>query len=249
MAARKFIDVLSLGLALLAAAAAGAETVEDVVQDALLLIEQDQPAGAVPVLRRAVELDPDNAVVRHSLGYALWRIGQVDAAAVELERALDLSPGNPDTRYILGRIVATRASALIESQKPGQAVPLLQRAADLAPGEAGIHHYLGYALWSSGSPDEAALAFERALELAPENAYTMYFLGRIAASRGQTERATELYEAVVDSGSPVYDTHQQRRPTSERERLRRPWRPRSWLFGKSRVTERCTTSWDGFSSN
>jgi Flp pilus assembly protein TadD len=190
-------------------AAPGAETVVELIRHALILIEKDQPAVALPVLRKASAVAPDDATVRHYLGYALWRIGQADAAAVELERALDLAPGNTDTQYILGRIVASRAAALIESQKPAEAVPLLRRASDLAPNEPGIHHYLGYALWSSGKPDDAAVAFTKALELAPDNAYTMYFLGRIAASQGETSRAIELYESVVASGNPIYDTLQQ----------------------------------------
>ena len=175
----------------------------------MALMEEEKPAAALPLLRRAADLAPDDAGVRHYLGYALWRIGQADAAAVELERALKLAPGNSDTLYILGRIAASRAGALIEAQKPAAALPLLRKAARLAPDEAGIHHYLGYALWSTGKPDEAAVAFRRALELAPDNVYTMYFLGRIAASRGQDDRAIELYEAMVAAGEPIYDTYQQ----------------------------------------
>ena len=209
MTASAFIRILAFGLVLLTVAAPGVETARDLFQNARTLIEKEKPAAALPLLQRAADLAPDDAAVRHYLGYALWRIGQADAAEIELKRALKLAPDHTETLYILGRIAASRAAALIETQKPAEAVPLLQRAVILAPNEAGIHHYLGYALWSTGKPDEAAVAFTKALELAPGNAYTMYFLGRIAASRGQSERAIELYEAMLASGEPIYDTYQQ----------------------------------------
>ena len=139
-----FIGVPAFCLVLLTAAAPAAETARDLFDDAMALMEEEKLAAAVPLLRRAADLAPEDAAVRHYLGYALWRIGQGDAAAVELERALKLAPGNADTMYILGRIAAARAGALIETQKPAEALPLLQSAAGLAPNEAGIHHYLGY---------------------------------------------------------------------------------------------------------
>ena len=87
-----FIGAPAFYLALLTAAAPAAETARDLFHDAMALMEEEKPAAAVPLLRRAADLAPDDAPVRHYLGYALWRIGQADAAAIELERALKLAP-------------------------------------------------------------------------------------------------------------------------------------------------------------
>src|SRR2546426_577004 len=68
------------------------------------LIEKDQFSAAVERLRKAAALTPNQARVRHYLGYALWKLGQTGPATIEFERALRLDPQNTYTRYFLGRI-------------------------------------------------------------------------------------------------------------------------------------------------
>lgn len=102
-----------------------------------------------------------------------------------------------------------QASALLEKGRATDAVPLLRKAARLAPADAAIRHYLGYALWEEGHADAAAAEFGRALELDSSNLYTRYFLARIAQSQQQLDRATALYEEILARGKPVYDTWRQ----------------------------------------
>src|SRR2546425_7231440 len=96
---------------------------------------------------------------------------------------------------------------LIEKQRPGAAIPLLRRAAELVPREGKIHHYLGYAFLINGQPDAAKGEFEEALKLSPDNVYTKDFLGRILYSENHIEQAIQLYEAIIASGMPIYDTY------------------------------------------
>lgn len=101
-----------------------------------------------------------------------------------------------------------RAADLIEKEQFSAAIPLLQKAAALAPNEGRIHHYLGYALWKTHEWNDATTEFDRALKLEPNNPYTKYFQARIAYSQNHVDRAIYLYEAVNASGSPVFDTYQ-----------------------------------------
>lgn len=44
--------------------------------------------------RRAVDAQPDNSESRFGLGYALWKQGKIDEAAVQMREACNLSPEN-----------------------------------------------------------------------------------------------------------------------------------------------------------
>jgi Flp pilus assembly protein TadD len=100
------------------------------------------------------------------------------------------------------------AAALIEKEQFSAAIPVLQKAAALAPNEARIHHYLGYAFWKAGEWRAATTEFDQALKLEPNNPYTEYFQARIAYSMNHLNQAIALYEAVIASGNPVFDTYQ-----------------------------------------
>jgi tetratricopeptide (TPR) repeat protein len=99
------------------------------------------------------------------------------------------------------------AAAHIEKENYSAAIPLLKKALVLAPREGRIHHYLAYAYWRTDQFDAAKKEFQRALELEPNNAYTQYFLARILYNEGENDQAVRLYEAIVASGTPIYDTY------------------------------------------
>ncbi len=60
------------------------------------------------VIRKLVELAPNDPDIRASLGWALFSTGQVDAARVELERALVLDPANARARYYFANFLEYR---------------------------------------------------------------------------------------------------------------------------------------------
>jgi tetratricopeptide (TPR) repeat protein len=101
-----------------------------------------------------------------------------------------------------------QAADLIEKEQFSAAIPLLQKAVILAPNEGPIHHYLGYALWKTHEWNGATAEFEKALKLDPNDPYTKYFQARIAYSQNQVDRAIHLYEEVINSDRPIFDTYQ-----------------------------------------
>ena len=73
------------------------------------MIEKDRFAAAIPLLRQAADLDPQEARTHHYLGYALWKTRQWSAASAEFETAHKLEPGNPYTEYFQARIAIPKA--------------------------------------------------------------------------------------------------------------------------------------------
>jgi len=57
---------------------------------------------AFKMLRRAVELEPDDGYIVDSLGWAYFKLGRYDEAVKYLERAVDLKPGDPTINDHLG---------------------------------------------------------------------------------------------------------------------------------------------------
>ncbi len=56
------------------------------------------------LLRRAVDLRPNDGYIIDSLGWAHYRLGQYDAALRELEKAIELKPGDPVINDHLGDV-------------------------------------------------------------------------------------------------------------------------------------------------
>jgi Flp pilus assembly protein TadD len=64
---------------------------------------------AVPVFRRAAEIEPRNSRARQNLARALLASGNVSEAAAHAQEALALTPGDPAARALLAQIQASQA--------------------------------------------------------------------------------------------------------------------------------------------
>jgi len=79
------------------------------------LLDQARAAEAIPLLRRALAINPKCAACHGKLGRALQATGQPKQAVPELERAVALSPKDPKLHYALGR--AYRAAGMTAKAK------------------------------------------------------------------------------------------------------------------------------------
>lgn len=69
---------------------------------ASFLLEKGQAADAIPLLEKAIAIEPQCADCHGKLGRALEATGQYDAAVTELEKAVALSPKDAKLHYALG---------------------------------------------------------------------------------------------------------------------------------------------------
>jgi Flp pilus assembly protein TadD len=100
------------------------------------------------LLRRVIELKPDNAHAHNALGYSLAdRSQRLPEARVLIQRALELSPGDPFITDSLGWVEFRLGNA-------EEALRLLRRAYAARPDpEIGAH--LGEVLWALDQREEA----------------------------------------------------------------------------------------------
>ncbi len=112
--------------------------------------------AALPNLRKAVELGPEQPVALNYLGYAQVERGEnLDAATALLERASALRPDD-------AAIADSLAWAYFRRGDVAKALPLLEKAAQSEPGSATINEHLGDAYWKSGRRFEARYSWRAA---------------------------------------------------------------------------------------
>jgi len=151
----------------------------------------DDVAGAIRSYRKAVELNPKNAMGHSNLGGLLVNKGETDEGERHLRQALELNPELPAACYNLGMLHARRG------QVP-KALEHLSTAARLEPDNPAIRADLGSLLCATGKFLEGERQLRDALRLDARNAQAHYALGRLAFRLGRVEQGVaHLGQAVA----------------------------------------------------
>jgi tetratricopeptide (TPR) repeat protein len=88
-----------------------------------LLVKQNRPADAEPLLRRALELDPNWAKAHFALGKVLLSLDRKDDALAAVQRAVALDPEFADAHYKLAQLYRLRG----ETDKANAELRLFER--------------------------------------------------------------------------------------------------------------------------
>lgn len=138
-------------------------------------------AAALPMLRRAVELAPQEPAALNYLGYAQVDRGENVAEATRmLERAHALAPKDPAIADSLGW-ARFRAGDL------KAALPLIEGAAREAPDDVEINEHLGDLYWRAGRRVEARYAW-RAASVSAEGADAARLASKVANGPASSQR-------------------------------------------------------------
>lgn len=124
------------------------------------------------MLRRSIELKPDNAHPYNALGYSLAdRNVRLDEARALIRKALDLRPGDPFIQDSLGWLE-------FRSGRVAEALALLRQAYQSRP-DAEIAAHLGEVMWSQGERDEAIRIWRKAQSRDAQNESLVETLKRL----------------------------------------------------------------------
>ncbi len=113
--------------------------------------------------------------------------GDRERARLYLDRALSFAPQNDV-------ILVSYAAVLIQLGRPGDAIPLAERATRAAPNSADAWMILGFADYSADRLPQAVIAWKRSLALRPDDNVQKYL------ARAQRELTTESDFSQADSG-------------------------------------------------
>lgn len=118
-------------------------------------------AGAVPDLRKAVELNPKLAEAHAWYGQALLRTGDQAGAAAEFRKELELNPADFMSNLQMG--VLTR-----QDQDYAAARRYLDRALRSRPGDPGVRYQLATIDLAAGNVEEARRTLEKLVAESPQ---------------------------------------------------------------------------------
>ena len=161
------------------------------------------PASFAAILEltgRALAIEPTLAGAQALRGFALMATGDAAAAELCFRQAIALESGHPGIHYAYAR-------ACVQLGRKEEAVSLLRRAADLAPGDVGYLNTLAALYRSLGRGAEAEVAAreslarsERRLAEHPASTLAAFTGARALAALGETERALEWADRALGLG-------------------------------------------------
>ncbi len=146
--------------------------------------------GAVRQFRKALELNPQNAIAHSNLGGVLVTQGAVEEGVTHLKEALRLDPTNGSPYYNLGMLRAREG-------KVDEAVELLTRAVRYRPEIADAQRVLGALLCNRGAVAEGVRHLSEAARLDPRDAVARFCLGKAQAAQGRMADAVRELSAAV----------------------------------------------------
>ncbi|MCW5609417.1 MAG: PEP-CTERM system TPR-repeat protein PrsT [Rubrivivax sp.] len=183
--------LLALAAALLVAGCFGPGA-DELLQTARSALDREEYASAGIAARNLLKDEPESAAARFVLGRALYAAGDLEGAAIELERAQRF--GHPDTELL------PALAALRLAQKRPQEVVDTWVATSLPDAAAGarLRVLVAQAFRDLNRPDEAARAAAEALAMAPASPEAQVMAARVQADRGELEPALQAAAALVE---------------------------------------------------
>ncbi|MBA4393134.1 MAG: hypothetical protein C0407_06250 [Desulfobacca sp.] len=224
-----FMLGLILVSACLAACAASIQNQEQALVHLRLgdsLLQEGRPTQALTELIKAVDLDPNNPVIRNFLGITYLEKGMVRPAIDQFEKALLLDPEYVEIHNNLGTALLKEGrvqesikefslalnhplyatphfaqynlgQAYYSLKDYGKAQEYYQEALKISPAYSLAYHGLGLALKAAKNPVEASEAFKKAIEHAPTFAQAHYDLGEVFLELDQQSLARLAFKEVI----------------------------------------------------
>jgi tetratricopeptide (TPR) repeat protein len=143
------------------------------VDMAQLLIERDQAAEAIPLLRTALQLNPENVNVLYLLARAAYRSQDVEAFKQVVADLESTETGRPLALAMQAELLYEEGDAERDLVKIQQALDMFQEVKELAPNLPKPYVYRARFLLDNGRVYDALLDVDRALERSPRDAQAL----------------------------------------------------------------------------
>jgi tetratricopeptide (TPR) repeat protein len=148
------------------------------------------PARAVELISKAIQIDPGNAVAYSNRGIALQKLERWDAALCDYDQAIAIQPD-------LALAHCNRGNVLKELEEWDAAIASYDRAIAIDPRLAEAHSNRGAALQMRNRCAEALLSLDRALEIRPDYPDAHCNRGNVLEELGQWDAALASYDRAI----------------------------------------------------
>jgi len=157
--------------------------------------QQNQFDLAIAAFQEVIKRDSGNEKAFDNLGLSLEAKNQVEAATAAYKKAIELdetASSHSEQAYLNLGVLLSKSNRFTE------AIPLLARAAEIAPGEFRVHYELAKTYFESAQWQSARQQAEQAVKLNPKDSSTHYLLGRVYQRLGRKELADEEFRRTSE---------------------------------------------------
>lgn len=161
---------------------------DDLVRAAEVYQRLERYDEAIPILERALVLEPESTQAMFWLGASYERSGRGADAESVLQDLLDIDPNHAPALNYLGYMWADQGENL------DRALVLVQQAVALEPENGAYIDSLGWTHFQLGQYEEARGHLERAARLVGDDATVLEHLGDVYSALGQPGEAREFYQ-------------------------------------------------------
>jgi len=199
-----------------------------------VFLQKRQSNEAMAQYQKALELQPNKALIHIDLGDALIQEGQLDQALAQYQKALEIKPNFAEAYYDLGVLLSQKGQwteaitqykkaleikpnlvnahvklghALAQQGQMDEAIFHYQKAVEIMPGNAETHDGLALSYLQKGRIDEAMTQLQKALEINPDDGEANKFLGKILVQKGQFEEAIIRFQKTSKINPNDVETH------------------------------------------
>jgi len=159
-------------------------------------------AGAEREFKRALELNPSDADIRHDYAHYLMAMGRMDESATESKRAVDLDPiGDVLTGCLCWHSFAAR--------QYDDSIQLARNGLTREPDDTWELAILGWDYEQKGLHEQAIAEFKKAVELSNKNSppfspFYLAGLGHAYAVAGRRSDAQQILQGLLDRAKHSY---------------------------------------------
>jgi serine/threonine-protein kinase len=147
--------------------------------------------------RRAVELDPGNAAIRHGYAVFLAAMGRFDEAVAQMRSACVIDPVSLVAAVGLGRV-------LDFARRHTEAIEHYREALEIDRGFAEAYFDLAMAYEHVGALDDAQTAARRAMALAPDSVVYAEYVAYFHALDGDRAYVEAFLRGLIDRAERQY---------------------------------------------
>jgi tetratricopeptide (TPR) repeat protein len=171
---------------------------------ALNLLAQKDYAGAIPLLKQAVEKNPDdpnNVDVYYQLGKASFETDNLADAEAALKKAKALDPTKPGVSFYIARMYDKKGRKV-------QAVQALEEERALSPDSEAVLDSLAGLYSEIGQPEKAIQLYEDMIAKNPDDFAAYTSLAALYKEKGDAAKEEEIYKKLGDrdpTGKSLYN--------------------------------------------
>lgn len=159
---------------------------------------------AAACFKKALAIEPRSVKAENNLGLAYEGMNRTDDAinayqtAIQFEQDLGELAGKPPSEQPMLNL----AIVLVHRGRLDEALPLLIKAAAIAPRDPKIPEQLGHLYLQKSNLDDAQKEFEQAVSLSPDSAPLHFMLGQVFRKQGKDAQArAEFSRAAALNGT------------------------------------------------